>query len=354
MLRRFLLLACLLFVVSSAEAVPLQRYTVVNATQRNAVCNDGTPAVYYYRPGTGSGVNRWVLFLAGGGFCFSVDSCTLRQILNPELMTSLDTPPSVKVDGLLSDAKAQNPDFYNANQVAILYCSSDLFSGNRPASDATGGYSFRGWTIFHAVVADLKNRTSGPNLKAATEVLLAGTSAGGDGVMVHLDWLTSQLQHARVRGLNDAGWIPETNTIPLNPTVSEILGEAIPLWNGKPDASCAAANPSAKGRCYLSSVYPYITTPLFVQESQWDSWVLGLVGITYPFDPIEGQVANAYAGAVRKSLTQVPAAFSPRAFTHGVAPYTRFNSQKVNGVSLRLALGNWFFLRSGPVKAVQP
>lgn len=351
--KKLFLVIFLACAVGSAQAAPLQRFAVRDAVHRSAVCNDGSPAVYYFRPGSGEGVNRWVIFLAGGGFCFSPDSCILRQALNPELMTSLDKPPTTQVDGLLSDVQAQNPDFYNANHVAIVYCSSDLWSGNRPPGVDTAGYAFRGWTIFHAVVTDLKGRTTGPNLKNATEILFAGTSAGGDGVMVHLDWLASQFRNAKVRGLNDAGWIPESNTVPIKPSMNEILGEAVPLWNGKPDVSCANANPTSKGKCYLSSVYPYLSTPLFVQESQWDSWVLGLVGISFPFDSIEQQVANAYAGAVRDSLAPVDAAFSPRTFTHGLAPYTRFNTQKVNGITLRSALANWFFGRPGPVKAIK-
>lgn len=350
--RRLVFILLVASLVSSVQAAPLQKFTVRDAAHRQAVCNDGTPAVYYFRPGSGTGANRWVIFLAGGGFCFSVDTCDLRRILTPELMTSTGTPATVSVNGLLSQSHVQNPDFYNANQVAILYCSSDLWSGSREQSDGTGGYEFRGWTIVRSVVADLKARTSGPNLKTATEILLAGTSAGGDGVMIHLDWLASQFHSAKVKGLNDAGWIPETNTVPLSPSMNEILSEGMSLWNGKPDVSCVNANPAQKGRCYLSSVYPYLSTPLYVQESQWDSFVLGLAGIDFPFDTIEQQVADAYAAAVRNSLVTVNAAFSPRTFTHGVAPYTRFNSQKVNGLSLRVALGNWFFNRPGPIKAI--
>ncbi|HSP07791.1 MAG TPA: pectin acetylesterase-family hydrolase [Acidobacteriota bacterium] len=339
--------------ISSAQAAPLQRVEVRDAARRKAVCNDGSPAVYYFRPGSGEGANRWVIFLAGGGFCFSVNTCQLRQILNPELMTSSDKPPTTLVDGLLSDSKAQNPDFYNANHVAIVYCSSDLWSGNNAASGGTGGYAFRGWTILRAVVADLKARTSGPNLKTATEVLFAGTSAGGDGVMVHLDWLASQLRNAKVRGLNDAGWIPESNTVPINPSMNEILDSAVQLWNGKTDASCAQSNPTGKSHCYLSAVYPYLSTPLYVQESQWDSFVLGLAGVDYPFNATGQLIADAYAAAVRSSLGPVAAAFSPRTFSHGLAPYKRFNGQKVNGITLRRTLGNWFFDRPGTIKAIQ-
>jgi hypothetical protein len=351
--RALLLLVLILGLESVSHAAPLQKVAVRNAANRQAVCNDGSPGVYYSRPGAGTGVNRWVIFLAGGGFCFSFDTCEFRSVLNPELMTSADKPPTIQVDGLLSDMKAQNPDFYNANHVVVVYCSSDLWSGSREKSDAAGGFEFRGWNIVRAVIADLKQQQTGPNLKTATEVLLAGTSAGGAGVMVHLDWVAAQLPRAKVRGLNDAGWLPESNALPLGEPVRETVAKAVQYWNGKPDPSCVAANPGRKDRCYLSSVYPYLKTPLFVQESQWDSWALGLAGIDYPFDLTEQVAADAFAVAVRQSLVPVAAAFSPRLYVHGLAPYKRFNAVKVDNVNLRRALGNFFFDRPGPTKVVK-
>src|SRR5262245_4669010 len=89
---RLLLSLLLMAVTASVHAAPLQKFTVRNAATRHAVCNDGSPAIYYFRPGTGTGVNRWVIFLGGGGFCYSVTACQLREILNPELMTSSDKP----------------------------------------------------------------------------------------------------------------------------------------------------------------------------------------------------------------------------------------------------------------------
>ena len=171
--------------------------------------------------------------------------------------------------------------------------------------------------------------------------------------MQHLDWLASQFRMARVKGLNDAGWIPESNSLVLDPAMDEILRQAVQLWGGMPDASCAAANAASKGRCYLSSAYPFLTTPLFVQESQWDSWVLGFAAVDAPLDSSEQLIANAFAASVRASLAPVAAAFSPRTLTHGVAPYKAFNAQKVNGVNLRTLLGNWFFERPGRIKSVK-
>jgi hypothetical protein len=191
-------------------------------------------------------------------------------------------------------------------------------------------------------------------ISSAQSVLLTGTSAGGTGVMVHLDWLAARLRRAQVRGVNDAGWIPESlPDIPGVPSINDFVQSAIQLWNGKPDVSCSQANRGNLQRCYLSTVYPYLKTPLLLQESQYDSWVLGLFQITYPFDATEQFFADLFATEVRESLVPVEAAFSPRTWSHGLLPYTRFNSVKVNGVSMRQVLGNWFFDRPGPVKLIQ-
>jgi O-palmitoleoyl-L-serine hydrolase len=352
--RKFFALLVLPFLITAAEAASLHKYEVKNAAARQAVCNDGSPATYYFREGKGSGINTWLIFLAGGGFCFSVESCDLRFTMDPQLMSSHGYPQELKVPGLLSDSPKSNPDFYNANHVVIPYCSSDLWSGDRESSPETGGYEFRGRRILQAVVTDLQNKSLSGGISSAQNVLLAGTSAGGTGVMVHLDWLAAKLRGAKVRGVNDAGYIPASlPDIPGYPSLNDFVRSAILLWHGKPDASCAQANHGNLHLCYLSSVYPYVKTPVLLQESQYDSFVLGIFQITYPFDSLEQYFADTFASAVRQSLVPVSAAFSPRTWSHGLLPYASFNSTKVNGVSVRQVLGNWFFDRPGPVKVIQ-
>ena len=355
-IRKLLAVLILVAVAITAEAVPLHKYQVRNAAQRQAVCNDGTPAVYYFRPGSGSGINNWVIFLGGGAFCFSVQSCDLRWRQSPELMTSRGKPATLQLDGLLSDSPAANPDFYNANHVVVPYCTSDLWSGDREGSQATREWEFRGIRVFRALVQDLKTVSfgSGPTLSAAQQVLLSGTSAGGAGVMVNLDWLAAQLPGANVRGLNDGGWIPQfLPDWPGVPSVQGLVRNAAKLWHGKPDVTCANANSDSIDHCYDSSVYPYLQTPLMVQESQHDTWVLGILQVHYPYNSWEQLIVNYFAAAVRRSLVPVHAAFSPRTNTHGLAPYTRFNSVKISGWSLRRVLGNWFFDRPGPKKVIR-
>lgn len=338
--------------VSAADAAVLQKLTVKNAESRQAVCNDGSPAIYYFRKGSGTGTKNWVIFLSGGGFCYSVDSCNARKISSPGLMTSLGKPATFTAHGILSDSAISNPDFYNANHVAIPYCSSDLWSGNREKSQATGGHEFRGRRIVRAVIQDLKNRVVSPNLSTANRVLFTGTSAGGVGVMIHADWLAAQLPSANVRGINDAGWTPDI--LPdWNGSQYSRVGSAMRLWNGRVDSSCARANPATEFRCYTSSAYPFLKTPLLVQMSQYDTVYLASIGVRHPFDSEETFLANLFASAVRDSLEHVSAAFSPRTHTHGILPYNKFSGVKINGQSLRDIVGNWFFNRSGPVKIIQ-
>jgi hypothetical protein len=165
--RKFFALFVLPFLFTAAEALPLHKYEVKNATSRQAVCNDGSPAVYYLREGKGTGTNTWVIFLVGGGFCFSVESCDQRLITNPELMSSRGYPTQLKVPGILSDSPKSNPDFYNANHVLIPYCSSDLWSGDRESSSETGGYEFRGRRIVQAVVRDLQDPSMNGGISSA-------------------------------------------------------------------------------------------------------------------------------------------------------------------------------------------
>ena len=58
------------------------------ATSSGAVCLDGSSPVYYFRPGSGNGSTKFILFLEGGGWCAGLstavggfDSCTAMSTL---------------------------------------------------------------------------------------------------------------------------------------------------------------------------------------------------------------------------------------------------------------------------------
>ena len=44
-----------------------------------AKCLDGSQGSYYFRPGTGSGADKWNIFMSGGGWCWDLQDCFLRS-----------------------------------------------------------------------------------------------------------------------------------------------------------------------------------------------------------------------------------------------------------------------------------
>lgn len=77
-------------------------------------------------------------------------------------------------------------------------CSQDLHSGTvSTPSDSTWGYRFAGRHILAGVLADLKAKHG---LGSASEVILAGDSAGGMGVWVNLRFVAEALPGALVGG----------------------------------------------------------------------------------------------------------------------------------------------------------
>jgi hypothetical protein len=56
-----------------------------------AVCNDGSPAAYFFAPGSGDGANTWLVYLEGAMFCWDETSCNLRFKSLPFYMSSTAT-----------------------------------------------------------------------------------------------------------------------------------------------------------------------------------------------------------------------------------------------------------------------
>ena len=159
-------------VTPGATELDYWRIVTPNAVARGAVCNDGCPYVYYVRPGRNGNENKWVFFLKGGGGCASRESCAVRWRAQSHWMrprTQNWRPPT---EGILNPDTTRNPEWGDWTLVYLHYCSSDLFTGDRPASCETDGWHFRGHRIIQAVLEDLHSPPNGlPNL---------GDGYGGD------------------------------------------------------------------------------------------------------------------------------------------------------------------------------
>lgn len=105
-----------------------------------ARCLDGSPPGYYVRPGFGSGRNKWIIHLQGGGWCITREDCISRASgYNPSGQPSLggtgtwprtgscpdsSLPPCASdggEHGMLSPNATTNPDWYSANAVFVGY-----------------------------------------------------------------------------------------------------------------------------------------------------------------------------------------------------------------------------------------
>lgn len=335
---------------STSVSPTFERRTVANAEARHALCNDGTPAVYYVRRGTGCGAGRWVIGLEGGGSCNTPAECAAREVGQK---SSSASTPTKSLGGIFSSDPAQNPDFFTANGVYVDYCSSDNWVGRRDASADTNGFGFHGKDIFAAVLEDLSD------LSQASEILLAGSSAGGLGVVGNADVVKERFPKARVRAIDDAGWVADILAYaPPGQTglpVTAELDARIAYWTGVPDASCAAVESAHLGRCSVGSVvFPYLAVPMFVHQDLRDPVQLSMLGVNAAPNAAEKtKYRDAFAASLRTSLAPVTGVFSPNAGDHGLVFSPNFATRTAGGTTMREALGNWYFERNGTKKAIE-
>ena len=327
----------------------LQRHQMDTAVFPDALCNDGSVAVFYYRPYVGEeNKDRWLINLNGGGGCSSGQSCADRWCWCRSLegangcpnaggttnfsMANMnsDTRASVSGDGIFRRGDAGHPNpIGNWNQVRVVYCSSDAWSGTRrdvaltgvhPKTGAPIEYAihFLGAEILDAALATLRRDGVGaldytfgttramPDLDDASEVIVSGDSAGGSGVITNIDRIAELLRanntHCAggaacplvVRGLADAIVGPDISRLAFDTTTYFRLGlenydlftqylAAVPdvRQGSVHDTSCLdwhkANKPGTEGYCSDNShvVRHHITTPFFVRMALLDSLISG-------------------------------------------------------------------------------
>jgi hypothetical protein len=346
-----------------------------------ALCNDGTSAAYVLRQGAGAAATRWIISLQGGGECVDQASCASRAADTPTLVSSAPyqaNPSSAfGLDGILDPNPSNNPDFYDASMVEVLYCSSDEWSGAKASASAfhpqdPSTWNFQGHAILNAVVADLK---ASHNLSAATDIMLTGQSSGGVGVFVNVNPIAKLAPSgARFVAFSDAGFGNVVDT--FNPTGSppdytnansipnEIVqfSQVLGLWNGSGDPVCSAAtpsDPSSQIACYngqsLLAPGGTITSPMLVSISEKDTNALGSNGISGNdiqsgnFTTAESGYIAYFATNMRTSLNATNpnvSIFSPDSFVHVEATDFTLFTQPVtfpNGtLTLQQELSSWY------------
>ncbi|XP_025015428.1 pectin acetylesterase 5 isoform X2 [Ricinus communis] len=196
-----------------------------NAKDKDALCLDGSLPGYHFQEGFGSGSNRWLLHIEGGGWCDSIESCSLRKTTSLGSSKYMQSP--VPFAGILSKNPSQNPDFYNWNKVKIRYCDGASFAGH-PENEFKNGSKlyFRGELIWEALMDQLLSA----GLSNAKQALLTGCSAGGLATLIHCDNFQERLpKDATVKCLADAGFFLDEKDVLGNYTMRSFYHDVVDL-----------------------------------------------------------------------------------------------------------------------------
>lgn len=265
-----------------AEKAPL---TLMDSVEYpKAKCLDGTTAGYYYSEATDSKDKlKWVIYLNGGGECDQKESCESQ--LNGALGSSKYFNQESDMSGwyLASDYCPYNPGRCTWNHVMDPYCTQDLHSGQvtEPTDDQWGLY-FSGHHVFTAMLDEMDKKEN--SLLDATDIILSGTSAGGIGVWMNVDYVAQRYPNARVTAATIAGfYFYATYYDGVNHTdpggMADFREIAWPstyaLYDAYVDEDCKAAHEENPSVCMIANQsYPFIQSDSFVIQSQTDSVVL--------------------------------------------------------------------------------
>ncbi|XP_074030873.1 palmitoleoyl-protein carboxylesterase notum isoform X2 [Leptinotarsa decemlineata] len=298
--------------------------------------------MFYLRKSHSS--KKWIIFLEGGWYCYDTHTCRNRWLKQRHYMTSSKWPETREVGGILSPDVKENPFWWNANHVFVPYCTSDSWSGSKPPSPKEL-FSFMGSFIVRQVVRDLIPL----GLENSTDLLLTGSSAGGTGVMLNLDYVKEllhedlMLTQINVRGVADSGWfLDRTPYAPTMKLAVDGIRKGMDFWRGKVPRRCREEYMSEPWRCYFGyRLYPTLKAELFVFQWLFDEAQMDVDNVGAPVTKQQWDFIHKMGNALRHSFENVSAVFAPSCISHAVLTKKEWQSVKINDVSIAEALHCW-------------
>lgn len=245
--------------------------------------------------------------------------------------------------------------------VYIPYCSSDSWTGTTIHAD---GYAFLGSYIIEEVIREIVPR----GLRKAQRLILAGSSAGGTGVLMNLDRvanLMSQLAPGvEVRGIADSGWfvdIPQFRPRECSDSFScspvDSIQRGVRLWRGNVPEACRNEYPEEEHwKCYFGyRMYPTLKTPVFIVQYLFDEAQITVnnlldhsrmimdskKGKSGTMSKEQWEYMHNLGEEVKKSLQNVSAVFAPACLSHVLLTKRDWQSVSVNGVTLAQSIYCW-------------
>lgn len=362
-----------------ADEMTLQR---VSMNEFGARCLDGSEVTYYFREGFGTGSNKWMIFLEGGGWCVTLKECYEWAVLGTSVGSSLyqDNKTS-QLRGIHSVDEGVNPTFFNWNHVYVNYCDGGSYSGYRsePVTEFGEEVFFHGKYIVPSVLTDL---TSTRDLVNATDLVFGGESSGALGAMLNANSVVTFMKRgigskASVRIISDAGWFVQMPDHAGENYNSDWFSGVAVTHNvtGHLNTQCLERHAEDSWRCMLPNYnYPYISAPLFIIQSSLDIYQLEYFyfhdedeGIACVKDPMRNCTQDLFASTedFRKKLlknlelplkTPTTGMFVDACWAHvQTKSNSHFNNPKVQSTAMVDVISAWYNLpdsSSGRIKIV--
>ena len=208
-----------------------KQWTKVDAPA-DCMCGDGSPYSYFVREKVPTKV---VFFLEGGGACFTADTCKPGSDSYKQSVGQQNG--FMESQGIFDLDNPENP-LADYSMVYVPYCTGDVHGGN-----TTTDYG-NGVVVQHK---GLVNGTAAMNallerFPEATDVIVAGASAGSFPTPIYAGMIADKLPRAAVKVLADgSGAIPDAMGLVASQWK---LFDALPRWPEVQAAQPAQLTPS--------------------------------------------------------------------------------------------------------------
>eukprot|EP01084_Bolivina_argentea_P105426 188781_1 len=259
-----------------------KRVNMTNAANNDgAVCIDGSVPVFYWRPGKDDGLNKFVIYFDGGGWCDGLkekvsypcqDSCVHRA--TSQFGTSTGYAQYMNTDtGCMSTDSSINPLSYNWNVVLVKYCDGSSYNSNNETTVTVGDLTlhFRGWRILNGLFKQLQAEYK---LKSATDVVVGGCSAGGLNLYMHIDYIGNTYipSTANFVGLIDSGFFMQYEGKGKYMTAMQWLWDNMNMTQGL-NQKCIQYYKNDPFQCmFAENLAPFIDVKVFSMQSRFDEW----------------------------------------------------------------------------------
>ncbi len=187
-----------------------------------AVCADGSEPRFYERV---ADPERVVLYFEGGGGCWSAETCGFDSPDKAYASASEFSAESLDLrEGLFAFGNPENP-LAGHSWVYAPYCTGDLHLGDTARSYGDLVVEHRGAVNANVALEHLVER-----FPDATELVVAGVSAGSVPTPLYAAQLADRLPEARIVTLGDG-----SGSYPDDPVLNAFLGSTWGVMNAVPD-----------------------------------------------------------------------------------------------------------------------